>query len=69
MKIARSIAAALLVTGAGLVGAGCGGGDQGTGQVVTETQEAEDSRAAMQRALKENPNMYKPAQGSANRRP
>lgn len=67
MKRALFLVAGLLSCAA-LLGTGCGQSHQKDGSMVAPTQEAEDSRAAMQRALKDNPNMYAPTKQSGRRR-
>ncbi len=65
MRAYRFLAVGLFCGMALFATAGCGNSNQQTGTMVTETKEVEDSRAAMQRALKENPNMYAPTKSGA----
>lgn len=68
MKIMGFVGVGLLSGVALLATTGCGNANQETGTTVTETKEAEDSRAAMQRAIKENPNMVAPPKGAQRQR-
>jgi hypothetical protein len=67
MKIIRFVLAVHL-SGIVLVGAGCGNSDQTDGQLVTPTEEVVQSRAAIEKAVKERPNMYAPAKGGQEKR-
>lgn len=67
MKIIRFVLAVLL-SGIVLVGAGCGNSDQTDGQLVTPTEEVVQSRAAVEKAVKERPNLYAPSKGAQERR-
>ncbi|WP_165248468.1 hypothetical protein [Paludisphaera soli] len=51
-----------------LVGAGCGNPDQTDGQLVTPTEDVVKSRAAIEQAVKDRPNMYAPAKGGQDSR-
>jgi len=59
---------AVLLSGIVLVGAGCGNSDQTDGQLMTPTEEVVQSRAAVEKAVQERPNMYGPAKGGQDRR-
>ncbi len=67
MKIKRVIVAACL-SGFVLVGAGCGNPDQSDGQLLTPTEEVLQSRAAVEKAVKEQPNLYGQPKGGQERR-
>jgi len=62
MRISRSIIAACfpaVLSGGVLLFAGCGS-EQTDGQLVTETEEVKQSRAAIQKQTEQNPNLYAP---------
>ena len=65
MRILRSVKALFpaILSGGILFISGCGGGNQTDGELVTPTEEVEESRAAMQNQLQQNPDMYGPSQG------
>jgi len=66
MRIVRSIFAVHL-SGAILLATGCGGGDQTDGQLVTPTEEVQQSRAAIEKAVESRPDMYAPPKGAQSR--
>jgi len=67
MRIVRSIFAVHL-SGAILLATGCGGGgDQSDGQLVTPTEEVQQSRAAIEKAVESRPNMYAPPKDAQSR--
>lgn len=67
MRIMR-IVLALHLSGIVLVGAGCGNPDQTDGQLVTPTEDVIKSRAAIEKAVKERPNLYAPPKGAQSGR-
>jgi hypothetical protein len=67
MSIMR-FALAVLLSGIVLAGAGCGDSDQSDGQLVTPTEDVIKSRAAVEKAYKERPNMYAPTKGGQEKR-
>ena len=58
----------VLLSWAAVVGAGCGNSDQSDGQLVTPTEEVIQSRAAVEKAVKDRPNMYAPPKKGQERR-
>jgi len=58
---------AILLSGIALLGTGCGGGDQTDGQLVTPTEEVQQSRAAVEKAVRDQPNMYAPPKGAQSK--
>lgn len=67
MRKMKFVLAAYL-SGIVLVGAGCGNPDQTDGQLVTPTEEVVQSRAAIEKAVKDRPNMYSPPKGAQSGR-
>ncbi|MDG3007479.1 hypothetical protein [Paludisphaera mucosa] len=67
MRMLRFVLVVLL-SGIVLVGAGCGNSDQMDGQLVTPTEDVVKSRAAIEKAVQERPNMYAPSKGEQAKR-